>query len=118
MERKTILAKVRKAEKYIQEAKEYERIYRQTDSRKNQQLRNRRMPILTHEVLEVLKVLEVLATHVGVASQLIIFLTLFGRSSLSQLVTQARSTQSRRVVVSGCSLSRQRTKPTPSLIFY
>ena len=66
----------------------------------------------------MLEVLAVLDKHEGVASQLITILTLFGRSSLSQLVTQGRSTQSRRVVVSGCSLSRQRTKPTPSLIFY
>nr|DAR44673.1 MAG TPA: hypothetical protein [Microviridae sp.] len=66
----------------------------------------------------MLEMLAVLDRHEGVASQLITLLTSFGRSSFSQLVTQARSTRSRRVTASGCSLSRQRTKPTPSLIFY
>lgn len=118
MERKAVLAKTGETEKYVQETKKYERIYRQTNSRENQQLRDWRVSILMHEVLEVPEILEVLATHDGVASRLITFLTSFGRSSLSQLVTQARSTQSRRVIASDCSLSRQRTKPTPSLIFY
>nr|DAX04272.1 MAG TPA: hypothetical protein [Bacteriophage sp.] len=36
----------------------------------------------------MLEILAVLDRHEGVASQLIIFLTLFGRSSLSQLVTR------------------------------
>ena len=40
MERKTVLAKTRKTKKYIQETKEYEPIYRQTNSGNNKQLRD------------------------------------------------------------------------------
>lgn len=50
MERKTVLAKTGKTTKYVQETKEHERIYRQTNSGENQQLRDWLLPILTHEI--------------------------------------------------------------------
>ena len=49
MERKTVLEKTRKTTKHIQKTKEYERIYRQTNSREDQQLQDWLLPILTHE---------------------------------------------------------------------